>query len=212
MLFTLDDRRVPVRIATRTLIVQGQPAMAKYDPASGCIWLSDQLPRHERRRKLFHELRHFWRDVRGLSRDDEEDADDVAEMMILFNDQLAAQGGNDTLEAMVPEMVKRIARPQNGQMLLTNVNCGHCCAAMAVGSIGNGPPSWDADFSVFVMDRGIQCEVCDSVTVWRETCTGEGTPTGGIIPSPPPRVLDRAAAGEWVEQHQAACRARMARA
>lgn len=209
MLFHVDNRQAPVRISTRTLLVGGQPVMASYDPVASCIWLSDQLPRHERRKRLFHELRHFWRDVRGLARDDESDAEDVADMMILFTDQLNAQGGEEALMRLTPEAKSRIPRPFGGQMYLTSAYCGNCGGAIAVGSIGNGSPEWDRDLNAFVMNRGLLCEVCDRVTMWRESCTEQGTPTGCVIPHPPPRVLDRPAAAAWIAENRDACRVRM---
>lgn len=200
-------RRLVVGIAKRTLVKNGQPAAAKIDVAGGRIWLSDQLAKHERRKKLFHELRHAWTDARGPTVDTESDADDASEMMMEVMDQYLAQGGDAVLESLVPESEALGAKAAGAMMMAqTECACGYCGARIALGSIGGDGPIWSPDLHLWLTDRGMWCETCDCVTCWREICTPEGMPLGQAVAHPPPRVLKGKEAGQWINEHQTACR------
>jgi hypothetical protein len=138
--------------------------------------------------------------------DDEADATDSAEMMDLLLEQYLAQGGDAVLEALAPDPDAPIGRGTGSTMARTEAECGLCHALTAVGSIANDPPVWSADLGVWTIERGILCGVCDRVTLWRESCSAEGMPSGLIVPHPPPRVLSGPEAGEWLRTHESVCR------
>lgn len=210
MHFEFGDRRYIVTIAARPLILLGQPCRAKFDPVGRRVMLSDQLPRHERRRELFHELRHCWVDAHGVAADHEADADDSSRMMDCLLDQYLQQGGDATLETMDPPAAASTSRAPVGAMAQVVAHCGECAAPMAVGSIAGGAPRWSDDAGTWLMDRGLLCEVCDRVTVWCESCTAEGMPTGNLAPYPAPCVLAGREAATWISEHRRECRVVMA--
>lgn len=206
MHFVIDSRQFTVAIAARPLILSGQPAKAKLDRVAGKIWISDQLPKHERRVALFHELRHCWIDAHGYASDVEADADQAAEMMDTVLEQYQQQGGDSVLESLEPLPQPGINKSSVGPLAMTSAHCGHCEAPIAIGSIPQTSPAWSADLGAWVIQRGILCAVCDRVTVWRETSSAEGMPLGAIVPYPPPRVLTGAEAAQWIEENQSVCR------
>src|SRR5690349_8344269 len=87
MHFTIDGRRYSVVIAQNPPLLDGLPCRAKIDHGRQKILLSPELARHERRRELFHELRHAWVAARGRAADDESDAAQAAEMMDVLMQQ-----------------------------------------------------------------------------------------------------------------------------
>jgi hypothetical protein len=199
------SRKCVVAISPRPIFVGGESAEAALDAARGLIWLSDQLPKTERRKKLFHELRHFWRLIRGIVDGDEADAIDYSELTDAIWEQFAAQGGDETLAALKPDPEAQIGRPVSRQMA-TVINCGDCQAPIAIGSVANDPAIWDEDSSTWVLDRGAWCENCDHVTAWREIATAKGAPTGMLVAYPPPRVLAGDEAATWYAAHQRVAR------
>lgn len=214
MHFQIESRRFSVSIAARPLILAGQPCRAKIDLANGRIWLSDQLPRAQRRVKLFHELAHAWRDGHPAPRDQESEADDLAAFTDSMMEQYLARGGDAVLEALEPEeeAMARAGVGRAGSAMLASsiVHCGRCEAGVAAGSVVNGPARWSADHGAYVVERGVLCCVCDAVTIWGEAATAEGMPTGMIVPYPPPTVLTGGAAAAWIAEHQKKCRVVMA--
>ncbi len=205
MYFIFDDRRFNVAIAPRPLMKDGQACEAALDFDKGDIWLSDQLHGHKRKIKLFHELRHAWKFLRGEQVDEEDDADSVAEMMVMVMHQFDEQGGEPALMAMEPDRASRLPRVPATMMNHSNAPCGYCHAPVAVGSIGSTAPAWNEDMGCWTMDRGIFCTVCEKVTAWRETCTASGMPTGGYLAHPQPRVLPGPEASAWIAKHQQLC-------
>lgn len=209
MHFTINSRLIAVRISPRPLFIDGQPCRAKLDRALSIIWLSDQLKRHERRKEVFHELRHLWIDATGHARDDESDAIQAAEMMDLVLEQFMQQGGDTVLESLNP--VTEPAPARSGNVPLRDDRCGFCLIPVAPGSIGTDPPVWDANLSGWKTYRGFLCQECGNrVTVWWEGCSPDGAPSGTIIAYPPPRVLTGAEAGEWISGHRDVCRVAVA--
>lgn len=206
MHFDFDQRRYVVQIAPRTLVLDGQPCRAKLDRTRAIIWLSDQLPSNGRRLALFHELRHLWIDTHGKAVDEESDADQAAEMMDAMLEQYLAQGGDAVLESLIPDPDTSINRATTSPMIRFDPTCGECNARLLPGAIGTDAPIWNADLSTWTMDRGCLCEICDHVTVWRETATADGVPLGSIVAHPQPRVLSGGEAGVWIEGHAKVCR------
>lgn len=209
MQFKIDGKRYVVRVASSVLTLNGEPCRAKLDRPRRVIWLSPQLPRHERRRELLHELRHAWVDAHGVPGDEEADAAQAAEMMDVLMRQYQEQGGDDTLEALNPPADAPVHRSASGPLAETETMCGFCGARVAPGSILGDPPEWMDELNVWAIQRGMLCGVCDSVTVWREVSTAEGVPKGQLVAHPPPRVLSRAETRKWVTEHQEFCRVRL---
>jgi hypothetical protein len=206
MHFTIDDKRYVVGIAARPLILDGQPCKAKLARGNCTIWLSNELPRHERRRELFHELRHAWVDARGIASDEEADAIAAAEMMDTFMEQYLQQGGDVTLEALDPDPPAPASTIADLPIFQVEAYCGFCETKYAPGSIANDPPLFREEAKSFVMRRGFLCTNCDRVTIWSEACTPEGMPLGMILQFPQPTVLTGKAAGEWIAEHSERCR------
>lgn len=208
MQFTIKGQVYPVRISSRPLFLDGDSCDAKIDLTHARILISNQLPRHERKRALLHELRHGWVEAHGRATSEEADADDVAEMMDVLMSQYLAEGGDAVLEALNPDPEKRQGVPRmfGGPLSQVRADCGRCGAGVAVGSIGNDPPRFSDDGNVWLMDRGMLCPACDSVTAWTEMCSQEGMPLGAIVAHPKPRVLSGKAAGEWIAAHADDCR------
>jgi hypothetical protein len=209
MHFTIDQKPIAVVIAGRPLIKNGQPARAMFDPATDRVLISDQLPRGERERALFHELRHAWIHAHGFSTDAEIDADQSAEMMLTLMRQYAAQGGAELLERLEPEVPETAQRGMGGSMLLAMPRCGNCDAPAAPGSVATSRPEWQADFGMFIVQRGLLCEVCDRVSTWAEIANGEGWPLGTILHFPQPRVLAGVDATAWIRANPETCRVKM---
>lgn len=208
MRFTINSKVYTVGIAARPIILCGEALQAKIDHLNGRIWLSGQLAPTDRRKQLFHEFRHGWVVAHGRATGDEADADQFADAAEALMDQYLTAGGDAVLEAMQPVTDAQVAK-MTATMALREAECGHCHAPTAVGSIACGKPEFSPVSNVFVMDRGILCEVCDCVTCWREVCTEAGEPTGAIVPFPPPRVLNGAEAGEWIAEHRETARIRV---
>lgn len=204
MHFDFGGRRFVVAIAPRPLFVDGQPAKGKTDRPRCRVWLGDQLPRHERRKTLFHELKHLWNDLHGLPVNEEEDAVQTGEFIDAMMDQYQAQGGDGVLEQLNPE---REATPRFPSFAMAQVSatCGHCGTLTAIGSIDTSAPQWDAGLSSWVVYRGFWCESCDSVTTWGEYATPDGAPKG-LVEHPPPQVLRGSAAAQWIAEHRDTCR------
>jgi hypothetical protein len=192
MHFDISGERYTVVIASRPLIVNKQPAKAKIEHGSLRILISDQLPRHQRKLELLHELRHAWINAYGPASNSEADANQAAEMMSVVMEQYLAQGGDATLEALNPDPVQSAHREPSGVMGSFFRECGSCTSRIASGSIEDSEPAWNEDASGWVMDRRMPCDACGSITVWRELCTAEGMPLGTILPHPKPRVLTSA--------------------
>lgn len=201
MHFDFGQKRYVVSIAGRPLMMGGQACRAKVDHVHCKIWISDQLPKHERRRLLFHELRHGWIDLHGRAQTVEADADDVAAMMDDVLEQYMNQGGDAVLEKLNPDP-EPVQGRQSPAMARTDFECGECRAKTMIGSVVNEKPVWSADFGAWVICRWIDCEVCNTVTVWHESATAEGTPRGELIAHPQPKVLRGREAGLWRREHE----------
>jgi len=209
MRFTLGDKHFTVVIAARPLMLDGQPRLAKLDRARGYIWISDQLPRHDRRQELFHELRHVWVDRHGRPVDDEADAVNAAQMMDWLHDQYLQQGGDAVLETLDPLPDVPLNKQASGRLMQAEVQCGSCRASIAMGSVANSSPAWSADLGAWTIARVAWCESCERATSWGEMCTAEGMPVGVILPHPPPRVLVGNEAKEWMQSNPKVCRCLM---
>lgn len=209
MQFTIQRIANTVVIASRPILLNGQPCKAKIDPARKRILISHDVPRDERRRVLLHELRHLWVNAHGATNDPEVDADQAAEMMDALMRQYEDQGGDAALELLDP-IADKPHRTQSltaitGPLGNTSSECGGCGQRVFVGSIANGKPEWSTDADAYLMDRGMCCPACDKVTAWREACSEAGMPLGAIVAFPPPRVLRGAEASQWMREHAELC-------
>lgn len=183
-------------------MLNGQPRRAKIDPRSCRILLSAELKRHERKRELFHELRHAWVEAHGRASDDEADADQFADATLALTEQYLGQGGDATLESLDPAPEKS-PNQAAATIVLRDYLCGKCGKPAAIGDVINGLPKWSARHNAFTMDRGIVCDLCNDLpTVWRELCTEDGEPVGTILPFPPPRFLNGAQAAQWFAENR----------
>lgn len=202
MRFSIGDRAYTVHISPRPIYLDGHECDGRIDPDAGRIMLDGQLPRHDRRRVLLHELRHAWVIEYGRAGDDEADADDAAAFSDWAHGAYQAQGGDRALEAMEPD-----AAPPSGQLtgaiLCSTRICGSCAAPVAVGSIANGEPTWTPALGAWAMSRGMECEACGRVTTWAEVCTEDGMPLGTTLAHPKPRVLTSSEAGRWMRERAA---------
>lgn len=205
MHFTINAQRYIVTIASRPIVLDGDLCRAKIDHRHGRILICGKLPRHERRRELFHELTHAWRQRRGQPKSEEQDAIESSEMMDFVLAKYLQQGGDAVLESMDPPADAPSNPNPSGPMSRSSAECGYCHAQTAVGSIGNDSPEWSQDTGSWTMGRGILCMICDRVTLWRETCSAEGMPTGFIVPHPAPRVVSGGEAVEWLSRHGQVC-------
>lgn len=205
MHFEFDGRSFSVVISARPLMLDGEVCRAKRDLQHRRLLLSGQLPRNERRRELFHELRHLWIDRRGLPKDEESDAAQSAEWMDEAMSQYQQQGGDAVLESLEPLDDVKLERETNPGMARRYADCGYCHTPNAIGSIQNDDARFHPEISLHLMSRGILCCICDHVTTWRESCTPEGMPIA-IVPFPPPRVLEGLEAAEWITEHPNATR------
>ncbi len=208
MFFAVDGITYIMMISPRPLFRSGQPAQGSCDFTRRLILLTDQMPRQRRLEVLIHEYRHAWRASRGIVSDspasdathDEADANDIAEFATSFIQQLAEQGGEIALHMMLPTRDIRIGAQPTGPMTNKRAECGHCAAPIMVGSIRTSPPQWSEDLGVWTAHRGFACSTCNRVTIWTESATVEGVPSGSILPHPPPKILEGAAAVAWIAQ------------
>lgn len=207
MHFVIKGIAYTVEVAPRPLFMKGQPCKARLDPYDRKILISDQLPRHERRKELFHELRHAWIIAYGKASTEEADADQAAEMMDEIAQQFIQQGGSDALEALNPPPQKTVmlSRFLTGPLAAVNRECGACGGPIAVGSVADGEPKWSEVAGAHLMERGMCCPACERVTVWHELATADGMPLGAIVAHPKPRVLKGEEAREWFETHRELC-------
>lgn len=207
MHFIIKGLAYTVEISPRPIFHKGQPCKAKLDPHARKIIIADQLPREERRRELFHELRHAWIIAFGKAEGEEADADQAAEMMDELTSQYIQQGGPETLEALDPQKQKTVmlSRFLTGPMAAVNRECGSCRSPIAVGSVSIGPAEWNELAGAHLMDRGMCCTQCFKVTVWKELATADGAPLGALVAYPPPRVLKGDDARAWIAAHPELC-------
>lgn len=196
-----------VAIWPRPLFVDGQPAKAKIDYVGRRILISDQLARDERRRALFHELRHCWVQTRGRVSGAEADAIDVAELMDTILDAYTEQGGDDVLLAMhpEPETAPKVRNMAEGPLGQNWAQCGGCRQSVMIGSIHTTPPTWHPSAGVWIVERSMHCDRCEKITAWSEVSDQAGVPQGGIIAHPPPRVLRGEDARRWYAEHADLC-------
>lgn len=201
MHFQINGQRYVIIIASRPIVLGGDVCRAKIDHRGKRILICGKLKHHERRRELFHELTHAWRNAHGMPTTEEQDADASGEMMDAILEQYMQQGGDAVLESLDPPADAPANPNPSGPLARNEAECGYCHALTAVGSIGNDPPQFSQDTGSWIMLRGICCGICDHTTVWTETCSSEGMPTGRIVPHPPPRLISGAEASEWIARH-----------
>lgn len=155
----------------------------------------------DRKRTLFHELRHAWifaLGTRGV--DAESDAIDVAAFADVVNDQLERNGGQARLNAMRPDVTP--AREQDAKaMVLTTWRECPCGCRVLVGDIQNGEIEFNAVYTVHTIERWMNCETCGGLTVWKETATEDGTPLGTFLPTP--KHLRGSQRAAWLRENAA---------
>jgi hypothetical protein len=197
--FTIAGKRFVVLVSSRQIIRIGIARRAWFDSSGKRILISADVPREERRRELFHELRHGWTENHGLPGDSESDAISVSTFNDAMLEQFEAQGGNAALIELDPpgDSVPTRAAPH---ITRDRQSC-QCGAEVMCGSIASDAPVFNEEIGVFTMPRGMLCPACDRVTVWIETCTPTGTPLGTFLANPQPRMLDGADAAKWIGEH-----------
>jgi hypothetical protein len=102
MRFTIAARTFRVFISGWPLLLDGVPCLAKLDRTNHRILIAGELPRHDRRRELFHELRHCWIDAFGVPDGIEPDANTTGTMFDVLLPQYLDQGGDERLLALEP--------------------------------------------------------------------------------------------------------------
>jgi hypothetical protein len=153
----------------------------------------------DRKRTLFHELRHAWifaLGQRGI--DPESDAVDVAAFADIVSDQLGRQGGEHALSMLRPPRQEQVEVAAKF-VVSDRMDCS-CGTQVMIGSIHTGDPEYVTLIGQHVVNRWMDCDACGSVTVWREVAAEDGTPLGRFLPTP--RVLRGSQRAAWLRDQK----------
>ena len=174
-----------VRISQKPLIFEGKPIDGMIDDSRRIIWISCDVGARDRRRVLFHELRHGWTFARGGKPDgDEADAIDVAALMDMIDEQFTSQGGATALMALKPLESGESPSTLTGSVILVDRHECPCCGMVTMtGSVQTSAAENDSRFGEFVVERWFDCDGCGSVVFWKETALPDGTPKSRFIPN-----------------------------
>lgn len=197
MQFTFAGRVFPVVIVSN-LIRNGALREGWFDESAGQILISDTVAREKRRAVLFHELRHAWTSLHGRhAHGSEEDATDVGTFTDFVMESFAEQGGDAALAALNPAVsaaIERVAKVT----LRDRVEC-ECGVATMAGSVHLSEPEYLPLTGLHYVRRWFECEICGRVTIWREQCSADGLPIGGMLPKV--EVLTGLAAATWLREY-----------
>lgn len=184
-----------VVICARPIIRNGQTRRSWCDYDNKQILIAENAP--QRSKLLRHEIWHAW--TREHSVPEQADAEELAEQFSAcssaFDSQFAAQGGQGTLDAIMP-MDKEVNDPAKvrGSLAARALSwrcCGNCSAPVAPGSIETYNLAWNDAYGCHVVQRDMRCDCCDAKTFWHEKAMPDGTPTGEVCEWPKPRVEAR---------------------
>lgn len=170
-----------VRISRKPIVTDGKQLDGQIDPERRIVWISCDVPLKDRRRVLFHELRHGWVYARGGKPEgDEADALDVAAFMDAVDEQFDAQGGTPALMAMQPLDLSQAPNPPGSVILIDRYDCP-CGAQTMVGSVRSTPAEFDSRYGEYVVSRWFECEACGALVHWQEASLPDGTPKSRYI-------------------------------
>lgn len=153
----------------------------------------------DRKRTLFHELRHAWifaLGQRGI--DPESDAIDVAAFADVVSEQLDRQGGEHALMMLRPARQEQVEVAAKF-VVSDRMDCS-CGAQVMIGSIHTGEPEYVPLIGQHAVERWMDCDACGSVTIWRETAAEDGTPLGRFLPTP--RMLRGSQRAAWLRNQE----------
>lgn len=208
MHFTLNDRRYVVTITSAPIMSNGEPRQAVLDRRHRRILISNEVARHERRIRLFHELAHVFDDIHGppAAGDEEGLAHDRAAFSEWIHEQYNTQGGDAVLEALNPEPERNSASEGTGGDVFDYRRCGDCNTPIAHGDVHFGEVKEIGGGRMALEGCWLECPADSFVTTWSELADANGAPTNIILPYPQPRVLRGREAAEWLRTHAQLCR------
>lgn len=182
-------------VVVDNLVRDGELCDGYFEPDTKRVLISTLAP--DRKRTLFHELRHAWvfsLGQRGI--DPETDAIDVAAFADVVSQQLDDQGGPARLLSLRPK-ITRGAETDSKVIIRDRMECKCGCVVM-IGDIHTGAPEYSQTIGMNIVDRWMDCEVCGSVTLWKETAAENGIPLGQVLPTPV--VLRDARRRAWLRE------------
>lgn len=171
------------------------------------IVISSAVSPDRRIEVLRHEVQHCWHFHIPRPSTEEEEADLAAFIDHQFQEDLDAQGGRAAVSQLTPQRVPELGRPSVARQAPLarepfgrpdRMTCSGCNGDVMCGSIVNGEPVLHEPTRRVWIERHMICDGCGTLTVWREVATPDGTPTGELIPVPPPRMLRGAEASRWL--------------
>lgn len=211
MYFVLNNQRYIVVITPprRPPMLDGKPREALIEPLTSRILIAYEVPRAERRLRLFHELGHFYENAFGVpDLDTESRTQRQAEFADWLDEEFQKQGGAAALEAMEPPP-ETIAATRAGPADLGawQFECPYCKTPIMAGSTIDDPPEKVGDSGSWRRCRALDCDSCNRVAVFYEACTQDGIGLGCVLPHPKARVLTGSEARAWrIEKQQEICR------
>lgn len=149
---------------------------------------------------LRHEHAHAWEWHVGKPGTAEQRAQWTATVGETFDRDFQAAGGGAGFLALPVRGTRPVPAgrklPAFSAAYLQQRACGACGQSVTAGSIGAGTPQNAGGGQT--VERWMRCPVCTVVTVWRESCDADGTPSGGIIRA---RVVSGLEAAAWMSEH-----------
>ncbi len=165
------------------------------------IWLDGLLAGEALEETARHEYGHALEYHTAQPRNEEERKQFEATVAMAFNKELSACGGWPAVLALPIDPPDRPAvevapKPTVHAVewqITDRVECGYCGVQAMTAPAQHGTPTMN-DAGVWMVERSIECDMCDSIMVWDERCSPEGFPLGQYFNA---RVLRKGDASAW---------------
>ena len=171
--------------------------------------LSRSVEPERREEVALHELAHAFAFHFPPPHNEEERCQFFATAAKQFRLDLEGQGGAESLLQMAAQRIPHLGKPQPPRPrksavetwgISDRVVCGCCEAEIMCGSIRNGEPAEHEGTAQWRLERWTSCDACDSLTIWVEVCTPDGSPLGQYVANPAPKLLRGREASAWLSQ------------
>ncbi len=181
------------------------------------IVISPSVEIERRAEVVLHELLHCFEFHFPAPHDAEERAQFFATVNQQFESDLDAQGGRAALLGLPVTRISQTGRLRASRSerqmskvpmgMPDRMTCSACDSEIMCGSITNAEPFTHEYTARIHVQRHMVCECCGTLTVWQETATPDGLPTGEIIAHPAPRMLKGLDASTWLASQRAVAQA-----
>lgn len=148
------------------------------------IYIDEYLALEQRHETLTHELSEAYEHHFGTVADHESLMQRQSTINADINRQFDAQGGIATLARMTSTGMRQHGNNVEMPSTTYSAQCPYCQTMIAIGSIINSAPRFDAIAKSLVLDRSFTCENCDRKIAWVEGATVTGLPNGNVVVAP----------------------------